>query len=252
MALGPGSTLAGFRIERQLGRGGMGVVYLATQLQLERKVALKLVAPEFAEDGDFRTRFIAESRTAAALEHAHVLPVYEAGEADGNLYIAMRYVEGTDLSRLLKEQERLDPRRAVRLVAQMAEALDAAHAHGLVHRDVKPANVLLTRDDHAYLTDFGLSKRIDSKSGVTRTGQFVGTFDYMAPEQIEGGPLSAQTDVYSLGCVLFHVLTGRVPYERDRDVAKIWAHVSGPPPSLLETAPWLPPELEDVVSRAMA
>jgi streptogramin lyase len=250
-----GGVLAGYRIEGLAGRGGMGVVYRATQLGLERQVALKLIAPELAQDESFRERFKRESRTAAQIEHRHVIAVYEAGEADGELFIAMRFIDGIDMRELIRREGRIEPARAARLLAQIASALDAAHARGLVHRDIKPGNVLIAHEDardHAYLTDFGLSKRLGSESAVTRTGVWVGTVDYIAPEQIQGLPLDARSDVYSLGCLLYHALTGRVPFERDSDVAKIFAHMSEPPPPVTEAIAGLPADLDAVVRRAMA
>ena len=233
----------------------MGVVYRATQIALDRPVALKLLAPELAEDDAFRERFQRESRLLAATDHPNVITIHEAGEHDGRLFIAMRYVSGTDLRALLKSHGRLDPRRATTLVAQVASALDAAHARGLIHRDVKPANVLIEARDggeHAYLTDFGLTKAVGSTGGgLTATGQFVGTVDFIAPEQVMGQRVDARADVYALGCVLFTVLAGRVPFERDSEVSKIFAHVNDPPPSLLEAFPEAPAELDAVVRRAL-
>src|SRR3954468_2929424 len=262
----PGDHVAGYRIERQLGRGGMGVVYLAEQVRLRRYVALKLIVPELAEDDEFRRRFERESQMAASLDHPNVIPVYEAGEADGALFISMRYVEGYDLRAVIKSAGRIEPARAARLVGQLGDALDAAHARGLVHRDVKPANVLVAAgslgspSEHAYLTDFGLTKHVSSSSGITHTGQWVGTLDYVAPEQISGGPLEAlgggrldaRVGVYSLGCVLFEALTGRVPYPKDSDVAKMFAHMNEPPApvsTLVPSAGWA---FDPVVARALA
>ena len=254
--VGIGAEFAGHRIDGVAGRGGMGVVYRATHLALNRPVALKLVAPELAEDEDFRTRFKQESMTAASIDHPNVIPIYHAGEEDGQLYITMRLVEGTDLRAMIAQQGKLNPHQAAQIVSQTAAALDAAHARGLVHRDVKPANVLIAGGEgselHAYLTDFGLTKHAASQSGLTKTGMFVGTLDYIAPEQLEGKPLDARADVYALGCVLYQALTGNVPYPRDTEPAKIWAHMSEPPPSVVQAASDVPHQFEDVVRRAMA
>ena len=224
----PGSTFAGYRIEAEAGRGGMGIVYRATQVALGRPVALKLIAANFAGDRSFRERFKREWETAASIDHPNVIPVYEAGEAEEHLFIAMRYVEGLDLANLLAREPELAPERAVRIIAQVASALDAAHARGLVHRDVKPANVLIGAEEHVYLTDFGLTKHA-SQDALTKTGLFVGSVDYAAPEQIRGEAMDARTDVYSLGCVLYQTLTKRLPYDKPADVAKMYAHVSEPP-----------------------
>jgi serine/threonine protein kinase len=178
-AFGPGITFAGYRIESLVGRGGMGVVYRATDLSLERPVALKMTAPELAEDEHFRSRFLREPRLAASLDHPNVIPIYEAGEHEGQLYLAMRFVEGSDLKRVLEREGKLAPERALAVLGQVAGALDAAHRRALVHRDVKPANVLLDEDDHAYLTDFGITKQVGGAS--TDTGRAVGTLDYLAP-----------------------------------------------------------------------
>ena len=252
--LSTGTTLGGYRIEEMTGRGGMGVVYLAEQLALGRRVALKVISPELAEDPGFRERFQHESRIAASIDHPNVIAVYEAGEIDGLLFLSMRYVEGTDLRQLIRDTGRVLTARVAHIVTQVAAALDAAHARGLVHRDVKPANVLIAAGeaDHAYLTDFGLTKHLASASGLTNTGQWVGTADYVAPEQIQGETIDARTDVYALGCVLFQMLTGEVPFPRDSQVAKIYAHLSEPPPQLDSASLGLPAELNDVVRRAMA
>ena len=249
-----GSVFAGYRIEGLAGEGGMGVVYRASQVALDRQVALKLIVPRLADDVTFRERFKRESHLGASIEHPNVLPVYEAGEADGLLFISMRWVEGTDMRSLIIREGRLDPARAISIVEQIGAALDAAHRHGLVHRDVKPANVLLAAEakEHAYLTDFGLTKRATSAAGLTGTGQFVGTIDYMPPEQIKGEHADARADVYSLGCLLYHSLTGHTPYERDSDVATIYAHLADPPPRVVEGAPGAPPALDEVVRRALA
>ncbi len=248
------AIVAGYSIEEAVGRGGMGVVYRATQLALERPVAIKLIATERAQDPVFRGRFEAESKLAASIEHPNVIPVYEAGEDEGLLFIAMRLVEGTDLARLLDEEGALAPAHAARLVAQLAGALDAAHAHGLIHRDVKPANVLLTRPapEHLYLTDFGVAKSVGSDREMTVGGGWVGSLDYLAPEQIRGEPVDAAVDVYALACLLHRCLTGTVPFPRDDDAAKLWAQVNAPPPSPSQLVPSLPPAIDEVVRRGMA
>jgi serine/threonine-protein kinase len=233
-----GTEFAGHRIESVIGRGGASVVYLAEHLRLGRKVALKVLAPHLADDEAFRERFIRESRTAAGLDHPNIVTVYDAGEVEGSLYISMRFVEGSDLGRVLAAEGALEPARTVSILSQVASALDAAHAQGLVHRDVKPANILVTTSpdlpdfDRAYLSDFGISKRTTSREGLTRTGQFVGTVDYVAPEQITGEAVDGRTDVYSLGCVLFECLTGRVPFPGDTGVATIYSHLNDRPPPL--------------------
>jgi hypothetical protein len=236
-----GSLVAGHRILRQVGRGGMGVVYEAVEESLGRTVALKLVAPERAGEPGFRERFIAESRLAASIDHPNVLPVFKAGEEDGLLYLAMRFVDGDDLRSLAP----LDPPRAARVVAQVGAALDAAHARRLVHRDVKPANVLIAAGDHAYLTDFGLVKALDETTGQTRTGNFVGTLDYVAPERIRGEGDGPAADLYSLGCVLYYTLTGAVPFPLEGTERKLWAHLSEP-------APVVGSAFDAVIARAMA
>ncbi|MFL5867825.1 MAG: serine/threonine-protein kinase [Thermoleophilaceae bacterium] len=250
------TRLGDFRLERELGRGGMGVVYLAEEVRLGRHVALKLIAPDLAEDADFRHRFEREARIAAGLDHPNVVPLFAAGEVDGHLYLSMRYVEGTDLKSLLVERGRLDYPSATSIVAQVGSALDAAHARGLVHRDVKPANILLGRTSeggfHAYLTDFGITKDSSEKTvGLTQTGQWIGTVDYVSPEQLSGEPIDARSDVYSLGCVLYQALVGHAPYQ-GADVHKVYAHVHEPPPSLRDEAPELAPAFDPVIQRAMA
>jgi serine/threonine-protein kinase len=247
-----GTELGGYRIERVIGRGGMSSVYLAEHVRLGRKVALKVLAPELAGSERFHDRFLRESKLAASIDHPNIVPIYDADEAEGVLYIAMRYVEGSDLKQAIRDSGGLEPLRTSAIVDQVASALDAAHARGLVHRDVKPANVLLTRDDHAYVSDFGLTKRAVSVSGLTETGQLIGTIDYVAPEQIKGDPVDHRADVYSLGCLLFECLTGHAPYPRDIEVGVLWAHVETPPPSLTEERSDLPPEVDDVVALAMA
>lgn len=250
--LAPGTQFGAYRIESVAGQGGMGVVYRATQLGLDRTVALKVITPAFAWDEEFRARFQREARLAASIEHPNVIPVYEAGEYEDVLFIAMRFVDGTDLKTLLSREGRLEPIRAARFVNQIASALDAAHAAGLVHRDVKPANALLAAQDHVYLTDFGLTKRAASGSAMTKTGQMVGTVDYVAPEQVEGGSVDARTDVYSLACVLYHLLTGKVPFDKPTEMAKLFAHVHEDPPRPGDLVPGVPHALNDVVTRGMA
>ena len=253
--LHPGQTFGGYRVEGVAGRGGMGIVYRATQIALGRTVALKLITPVVATDAAFRERLQRESHLLASVDHPNVITVYEAGEAEGQLFMSMRYVDGMDLRSLLVAQGPLPPMTAVRIVAQVAGALDAAHATGLVHRDVKPANVLLEQHGathRAYLSDFGLTKRANLATAITGSGQWVGTLDYTAPEQIDGRPVDARTDVYSLGCVLFESLTARAPYVRESDAAKLWAHMREAPPSARDVRPELPDELDHVIARAMA
>ena len=253
--IGVGTEVAGCVIEGVAGRGGMGVVYRATQSGLGRTVALKVIAPEYAIDPGFVERFKRESRLAASIEHPHVIPVYEAGERDGLLYLLMRYVEGTDLLTLLAQEGPLEPGRAARLVAQVAAALAASHRRGLVHRDVKPANVLIADDDgadHAYLTDFGIAKASDSTRGMTRAGAIVGTPDYMAPERLVDDAGDARADLYSLGCVLYQSLTGELPFRGESPMARAFAHINTPVPSIREQNRRVPEQLDLVVTRAMA
>ena len=246
----PGAEIAGCRIEAIAGRGGMGIVYRATQLSLGRPVALKLIAPERAADAGFRERFERESRLAAAIDHPNVIPVYGAGEEAGHLYLVMRYVAGTDLQALLARDRYLEPARAAAIVGQVAAALDAAHAAGLVHRDVKPANVLLG-GEHAYLADFGLTRVAMSDERMTTTGHWLGTVDYMAPEQFEGGAVDARADVYALGCVLYTTLTGETPFPRGTVPATMLAHLGDPPPRP-STSPGVPEGFDRVIARALA
>jgi YVTN family beta-propeller protein len=250
-----GTQLGSYRLEALLGRGGMGVVYRAQDERLGRKVALKLLASEVSADPRFRRRFLAESRLAASIDHAGIIPIYEAGEADGHLYIAMRYVEGTDLASLLKGEGPLDVERALDLVGQLADALDAAHARGLVHRDVKPANALIAREgerEHVYLADFGVTRHLASETGPTASGGLVGTLDYVAPECIEGRPADALSDLYALGCLLYQCLTGEVPFPRDSDAATIYAHLEDPPRRPSDRRPDLPAAVDESVLRALA
>ena len=246
MTVSFGSELAGYRIEDEIARGGMGVVYRATELALERPVALKLIAPELTRDPSFRERFLRESRLAASLDHPGILPVYAAGEVDGELYLATRYVEGTDLRSLLEREGLLAPARALDLVGQVADALDAAHARGLVHRDVKPGNVLVDVSGHCYLCDFGLTKRLDA-GARSMTGPLAGTLDYLAPEQIRRGEVDGRTDQYALACVLYECLSGTPPFHRETEAQTLWAHMQDDPAPLREA-----PELDPVLERALA
>jgi serine/threonine protein kinase len=252
-----GKEIAGYRIEQLLGRGGMSVVYLAQHARLQRKVAFKILAPELAEDERFAQRFVRESLLAASLDHPNVIPIYDAGEADDVLFIAMRYVESTDLRALLGRKGKLPLQETVDILDQVASALDAAHTRGLVHRDVKPGNILIAAraglrgKDHAYLSDFGLTKHILTASGPTATGQFVGTLAYAAPEQIRGEALDGRADIYSLGCVLFECLTGKPPFSAE-DIAVVAAHLLDPPPRITAVNPSLPFELDEIIETALA
>jgi YVTN family beta-propeller protein len=248
-----GSTLAVYRIERLIGRGGMGDVFLADDTRLGRPVALKVLADRLAEDQSFRERLLRESRLAASLDHPNVVPIYDAGEVDGRLFIAMRYVPGLDLKGLLRAEGPLEPARAVAIAGQVASALDAAHRRDLVHRDVKPSNVLLDRQDgpeHAYLADFGLMQ--SGRGSTAADGQFMGTVDYVAPEQIRGDDLDGRADQYALGCLLFECLTGTLPFPHGSDIAAIYAHLEEPAPRASERRDRLPPALDAVLARAMA
>lgn len=250
-----GARIASFYVMQELGRGGMSTVYLADDMRLDRKVALKLLSPELSADARFRERFVRESRIAASLEHSHIVPVFDAGDADGQLYISMRYVVGTSLRTLVRNEAPLDPKRVLEIAAHVASALDYAHARGLVHRDVKPGNVLLTREDGrdtAYLTDFGLTRPAALESAHTEVGQFVGTASYTAPEQIAHKPLDSRADVYSLGCLVYECLTGEPPFATDSLMALLWAHVNERRPSVVERRAGLPPDLDRVLNRAMA
>jgi serine/threonine protein kinase len=258
--LRPGSVVAGFRLEERIGRGGMAEVFRAVDERLGRPVALKILSPALTADGAFRVRFINESRAAANVEHPHIIPVYAAGESSGMLFIAMRYVRGGDARSLLRKTGPLSGGRAWSILSQVAAALDAAHQHGLVHRDVKPANMLLDVSsglagshaaDHVYLTDFGISKQAQS-AGLTVTGQIVGTLDYAAPEQIEGRPVDGRTDLYSLACSAFELLSGAPPFPRGQGPALIYAHLSTPPPPVTATRPDLSTAADRVLAKAMA
>jgi hypothetical protein len=245
-----GTELGGYRIVEPLGRGGTSVVYRAQHVRLGRPAALKLLAPVLGEAG-FRERFLRESQLAASLDHPSILPVYDAGEEDGLLYIAMACVDGSDLKTLLARDGPLPLRRALRIVGQIGSALDAAHARGLVHRDVKPANILVGPADRAFLSDFGVVKELAS-NGTTRTGSFVGTIEYCAPEQIEGRPVDGRADVYALACVLYECLAGTAPFHRPSEVAVLNAHLHAPPPKLARAAPNVPAALEHVVAKALS
>jgi serine/threonine-protein kinase len=251
-----GSRVAGYRLERQIGRGGMAEVFLARDERLGRMVALKVLAPALGMDEGFRQRFIRESRAAAAVDDPHIVPVYEAGEANGVLFIAMRYVPGGDARTLVHREGPMPPWRAAAIISPVASALDAAHAAGLLHRDVKPANMLVDvvrgRPDHVYLSDFGLSKAAVSSSGLTRKGEFLGTPDYVSPEQIAGQPADARADEYALACSAFELLTGAPPFRRDEAVAVMYAQLSAPPPRLTALRPDLPPAADGVLAKALA
>ncbi len=252
LRLGAGQMLGGYLVERLLGRGGMGAVYLARDERMGRRVALKVLPPELADDERFRERFLREWRVAAALEHPHVVPIYDAGEADDRLYIAMRYVEGSDLKELIRTKSPLEPTRSLHIVSQVADALDAAHARNLVHRDVKPANVLLDEAGNSYLCDFGLTKNVSSASGLTGTGQLVGTLEYIAPEAIRGERVDGRADEYSLACLLYECLTGVPPYHREGDAQVLWGHMEEATPRASEQRPELPKELDRVLAVGMA
>jgi serine/threonine protein kinase len=251
--LAAGSNFAGYEVESVVGAGGIGILYRARQLRLDRPVALKLVEPDVASDPVVRERLRREARTVAALDHPNVVPLYEAGEQDGTVYVVTRWVEGTELGTLILREGPLDPGRAASIAAQIAAALERAHEKGLVHRDVKPSNVILTHEDHVYLTDFGLAKRAGTAPGLTAADQMLATVDYVAPESIEGSEPDARSDVYSLGCVLFEMLTGQPPFgDQKGGVAKMWAHVNAEPSAVSESQGQAPAALEDVMRRAMA
>src|SRR6266581_1022612 len=234
-----GTEIAGYRIEALIGQGGME--------------ALKVLSGDLSTDEGFRKRFQREARLAASLRHPNIIPVYSAGESNGSLYLVMPYIRGTDLRRLIDERKQLDPEQTLRILDGVAGALDAAHAEGLVHRDVKPANILIeARDGHVYLTDFGVTRHMDSKTQLTPTGRFMGTLHYVAPEQIEGKTVDARTDIYSLGCVLYECLAGVIPFQRESEGSLLWAHLSESPPRLTDRRPDLPDAINLVIARAMA
>jgi serine/threonine protein kinase len=246
------SVFAGCRVEEVIGHGDMGVVYRAEELALQRRVALKLIVPEYSREERFRERFRRESRVAAAIDHPNVIPVFDAGDEDGVLYIMMRYVGGADLGELIADRGRIEPLRAARIVRQVGAALDAAHARGLLHRDVKPSNVLLGREDHVYLSDFGLAKPAASTRELTRQGSIVARVEYVAPEQILNQPVDARADIYALGCLLFEALTGEPPFASSQEGPAALAHLDAPRPSPADLRPEVPREFDDVVRRAMA
>lgn len=254
--IGAGSRIARYVLEEQIGAGGMAVVFRALDERLGRRVALKVLAPALAADQAFRERFLRESHAAAAVDDPHIIPVFEAGESGGVLFIAMRFVPGGDVRTMLHREGPLSAARVAAIISPVASALDAAHAAGLVHRDVKPANILVDarpdRPDHVYLSDFGLSKGAQSSSGLTGSGQFLGTPNYSAPEQIEGRPVDGRTDQYALACVAFELLCGEAPFDRDQGMAVIWAHLSQPPPSLTSRRPDLRAAADEVFARALA
>jgi serine/threonine protein kinase len=251
--LAPGSNFAGYEVESVVGAGGIGILYRARQVRLDRPVALKLVESDVARDPVIRERLRREARMVAALDHPNVVPLYAAGDEDGTVYIVTRWVEGTELGALIQRDGPLEPARAARTAAQIAAALEVAHEQGLIHRDIKPSNVILTSEDHVYLTDFGLAKRAGTAVGLTRVDQMLGTVDYVAPEGIEGSEPDARGDVYSLGCVLFEMLTGQPPFAgQGGGMAKMWAQVNAEVPSVREQRPDVSPALEDVMRRAMS
>jgi len=251
-AIAPGERFAGFELEERIGEGGMGVIFRARDPRLGRDVALRIIAADVAGDAVTRARLNRESNALGSVDHPNVVPIYDAGESDGRLYIASRWVNGTSLSALVAEQGPLEPRRAVRIVNQVASALQAAHALGIMHRNVKPSSVLVTETDHAYLTDFGVARRASDLTGLTMQEHLVGSFEYLAPEYLEGGPVDARVDIYGLGCVLYEGLTGEVPYPEPTPAAKMYAHRSADPPSVPARRPDVPPALDAVVRRAMA
>src|SRR5215213_1278494 len=250
-----GAVLAGFRVESLIGQGAMGAVYLAVDTKTGGHAALKLLTPELSVDERFRQRFMREAELAASLEHPHVVPILSFGEEEGRLYLAMAHVQGTDLRELLRREGPLEPTRALDLIAQVADALDAAHAADLVHRDVKPANILVAQvadGEHAYVCDFGLARHMSSVSSLTGDRGFVGTLDYVPPEQIAGGPIDRRADVYSLGCMLYECLTGERPFERESELALVYAHLNDPPPRATDVRSELPEGLDGVIATTPA
>jgi Protein kinase domain len=253
-----GTAFAGYRIEGLLGRGGMGVVYRAEHPRLGATIALKVMEPELAMDEAFRERFVREARTAAGIKHPNIIPIYDAGEWQSDLYLAMRLIDGDDLKTMLRKEGPLPLERTYGIGMQIASALDAAHRNGLIHRDVKPGNILVEPGPDpdsapiAYLTDLGLTKHLDSHSGATETGELLGTIDYIAPEQISGSQIDGRADVYSLACVLFECLTGVVPYTRENQAAVLWAHLHDDVPRATSVSPSLPRAVDAALARGMA
>ena len=257
--MGPkvGDEFAGYRLISVLGRGGMSVVFQAENARIGSTVALKVLSPDLSNDDVFRARFLQESRIAASLNHPNVIPIYDMGSEGDLLYIAMRHVPGSDLREILRRDRTLTPAQALLIVHQAARALDHAHRSGLVHRDVKPANLLVQRGvdddpDHVYLADFGITKHALSRSGLTPTGQFMGTIDYIAPEQVQSRVIDGRADTYSLGCVLYESLTGQVPFVKEADAAVIWAHVEEEPTAPSRLRPELGEDFDDVMFRVLA
>ena len=251
-----GPEFGGYRIEGLIGRGGMGEVYLAHHPRLDVKHVIKVLSQQYADDESFRERFVREAQLAASLSHPNIIPIYDFGEEQGLLFLVMPYIEGSDLRRMLQNQGHLEPAEAIRVLEPVASALDAAHAEGLVHRDVKPENILIQRRAsgafRVYLTDFGLTKRLESSSALTRMDQILGTLYYIAPEQIHRQDIDGRTDIYSLGCVLYECLTGRTPFDRETEGALLFAHLMDPPPKVTAVRPELSAEVDGVVARAMA
>ena len=247
-----GTDFLGYRVEELIGRGGMGVVYRAYDLRLKRSVAVKFVAPSLALDERFRERFARETELVMSLEHPNVVPIYDAGDVAGRLYLAMRLVEGPDLGSLLRAEGALEPARTVAICAQIASALDAAHARGLVHRDVKPSNVLLDGSEHVYLADFGLTRSLGNPIAESGQERSIGTPAYLAPEQLEGLAVDGSADVYSVGCLLYECLTGERVFPRDSRLAEAWAHLEEEPPRASDRRPELPKATDAVIRKAMA
>ncbi|MBA2724652.1 MAG: serine/threonine-protein kinase [Actinobacteria bacterium] len=252
-----GEVFGNYELQDVIGRGGMGVVFRAKDVVTGAVVAVKLMAPDLAHNDTFRERFIREAQAGPKLNHPNIVRVFETGEAGGELFIAMQLIEGVDLKGLIEQQSPLDPKRVLSIFRQAADALDAAHESGLVHRDVKPQNILVIPRpndqelDQVFLTDFGLVRPMTSETSASRTGQVFGSVAYMAPEIIEGIPADGRADVYALGCVLYECLTGSIPFERDNEVSAVWAHIHENPPAVTDARPDLPGGLNDVVIKAM-